>query len=84
MFRPGEDIAAAESPPHPTRAYGLHTAVAGRDADAVQHNMVAVFASFITLLCTFIGDELGLQFIRQIWPNLPPDAAAPRAGEATQ
>jgi hypothetical protein len=28
------------------------------------------------LLFTFIGEELGFYFIRQIWPDLPPDMAA--------
>jgi hypothetical protein len=83
-FHPGDDTAAQESfPTHASRAYGLHAAVRGHDSAAVQHNLVAVFASFITLLFTFIGEELGFRFIRQIWPDLPPDAAASPAEEAT-
>jgi len=53
----------------------LQAAVRGRDSAAGHHNLVVTFASFITLLFTFIGEELGFRFIRQIWPDLPPDAA---------
>jgi hypothetical protein len=84
-FRSMDDTAAQKEsfPTQASRAYGLHAAVHGRNSDAVQHNLVAAFASFIALLFTFIGEELGLRFIRQIWPDLPPDAAASRAEEAT-
>jgi hypothetical protein len=83
-FRAGDDSAAEESfPTDASRADGLYAAVRGRDSDAVEHTLVIVFASFITLLCTFIGEELSFRFIRQLWPDLPPDAAASRAEEAT-
>jgi hypothetical protein len=83
-FRPADDTAAEESfPTHVSRADGLQAAVGGRDSDAIQHNLVVVFASFITLLCTFIGEELSLRFIRQLWPDLPPDLAASRTEEGT-
>jgi hypothetical protein len=81
-FRSGDGTAAEES--FPPRASGLHTAMRGRDAAVVQHNLVAAFASFITLLFTFIGEELGFRFIRQIWLDLPPDAAESRVDGATQ
>jgi hypothetical protein len=61
-----------------TRAYGLPAAAHEHDSAVVHHNLVVAFTSFITLLFTFIGEELGFYFIRQIWPNLPPDAAASR------
>lgn len=65
-----------------TRAYGLPATVRGRDSAAVHHNLVVAFASFISLLFTFIGEELGLRFIRQIWPDLSPDAAeSPTEGD---
>ena len=84
-FRAGDNAATVESfPTGASRAYGLHAAVSGHDSAAVQHNLVIVFASFITLLFTFIGEELGLRFIRQIWPDLPLDAAASRAEKVTQ
>jgi hypothetical protein len=84
MFRSGDDAAADESSlAHASRANGLQAAMTGRDSDAVQHNLVVAFASFITLLFTFIGEELGSRFIRQIWLDLPPDAAESRADGAT-
>jgi hypothetical protein len=84
-FRSEDDTAANESfPTQASRADRLHAAVSGHGSDAVQHNLVIVFASFITLLFRFIGEELGLRFIRQIWPELPLDAAASHAEEVTQ
>ena len=80
-FRSGDSTAAEES--FPTHASGLHAAVRGHDAAVVQHNLVVAFASFITLLFTFIGEDLGFRFIHQIWPDLPPDAAESRADGAT-
>src|SRR5687768_4687548 len=58
------------------RVYGLPAVVRGRDSAVVHHHLVVALTSFITLLFTFIGEELGFYFIRQIWPNLPPDMAA--------
>lgn len=81
-FRSGGDAAAEGS--LPTRTYGVHAAMRGRDSAAVQHNLVVAFASFITLLFTFIGEELGFRFIRQIWPDRPLDAADSRTKEAIQ
>jgi hypothetical protein len=74
-FRSGDETAMAESfPARASRAYGLYAAVRGTDLAVVEHNLVVAFASFITLLFTFIGEELGFRFIHQIWPDLPPDA----------
>jgi hypothetical protein len=81
-FRSGDGTAAEES--LPTRAYGVHAAVHGRDSATAQHNLVVAFASFITLLFTFIGEELGFRFIRQIWPGLLPSAAESRIEGATR
>ncbi len=84
-LRSQNDTATDESfPTQASSVYGLHAAVSGRDSATIQHNLVVVFTSFITLLFTFIGEGLGFHFIRQIWPDLPPDAAALRLEEATQ
>lgn len=83
-FRVGDDGAMVES--FTTRAshvYGLHAAVRGGDSVAVQHNLEVALASFITLLFTFIGAELSLRFIRQLWPDLPLDAVDSRTDGAT-
>jgi hypothetical protein len=82
QFPSANDTAAEES--FPTHAYGLHTAMRGRDSAAIHHNLVVVFTSFIRLLFTFIGEELSLHFIRQLWPELPPDAAESHTEGATQ
>jgi hypothetical protein len=77
-LRPVDAPAAAA----PTSAYGLHAAVRGRDAAAVQQTLLAAFTSFISLLFTFIGEELGAHLIHQLWPDLPPDVAGSRAEES--
>jgi hypothetical protein len=75
-FRAEDDTAMAESfTTRASHAYGLYAAVRGHDWAVIQQNLVVAFASFITLLFTFIGEELGFRFIRQIWPDLPPDTA---------
>lgn len=58
----------------PLNASGLLAVVHGREAVVIQQNLVIAFASFLSLLFTFIGEELGGRFIRQIWPDLLRDA----------
>jgi len=58
-----------------THTNGLSAVVHGYDTAVIPHNLEVTFASFISLLFTFIGTELGLRFIRQLWPDLPPHAA---------
>jgi len=83
-FRAGDNTATEESlSTQGAHAYGLYAAVRGQAPATIQHNLVAAFASFITLLFTFIGAELSLRFIRQLWPDLPLDATEARADGAT-
>jgi hypothetical protein len=42
------------------------------DADA-DHACVAVLAHFLALLVLFIGEDLGLRTIRDVWPHVPFD-----------
>jgi hypothetical protein len=79
-LRPGEAHAAKAAP---AGTYGLHAAVRGRDAAAAPQIVEAVFARFVTLLFTFIGEDLGSRFLRQLWPDPPPDVAGSRAEEPT-
>lgn len=72
-FCPADDPMAADKPLL-AQASGLRAVLHGRSASAIRQNMVVAFARFIALLFTFIGAELGLRFIRQIWPTLSPDA----------
>jgi hypothetical protein len=69
---PEDALAAADAAP--VDAYGLRAATHRRDLATVQQTLLTVFARFITLLFTFIGEDLGTRFIRQLWPSLPPDA----------
>jgi hypothetical protein len=81
-FHTWDDAADEEaSPPLPP---GLHSAVRGRDAAEAHADLIAAFASFIALLFTFIGEDLGIRLIYQAWPDLPPDAADAHAEGATQ
>lgn len=83
-FRAGDDTAVEEAlPTRASHAYGLDAAMRGHDSAVVQQNLVVAFASLITLLFTFIGEELSLRFIRQVWPDLPQDAVVSRADGAT-
>lgn len=78
---PWWDEAAAEPPdmlPH-----GLHAALQGRDAATAKELLVAALASFVALLWTFIGENLGVRLIYQTWPDLPPPTAGVEGEEAT-
>ncbi len=59
----------------PTLPPGLHSALRGSNAAEAHTRLVAAFASFIGLLFTFIGEELGTRLIAQAWPELPSGAA---------
>jgi len=52
---------------------GLHSAVYSGDAAEAHVRIVAAFTSFIALLFTFVGEDLGVRLIAQAWPHLPPD-----------
>lgn len=80
-LRLADDTAAEEAVR--AGAYGLRAALRGQDSAGVQQALTAVFASFISLLYTFIGEDLGARFIRQLWPDLPPDAEESCAEEPT-
>lgn len=54
---------------------GLAAAVAGHDAAETAAILHAAFANFFTLLFSFIGPEISLRLLRQLWPDLPRDAA---------
>ena len=50
---------------------GLPTDEAVRAPALVADAMTAVLAQFIGLLVTFIGENLGLRKVREIWPEVP-------------
>ena len=54
---------------------GLRELVRGCDPTATHDLLLAVLASFLGLLVTFIGEPLTFRIIHQLWPALPTDAA---------
>jgi hypothetical protein len=74
---------AADSDPSPALPPELCGILRGGDATAAYPRLIAAFASFIALLFTFIGEDLGVRLIYQAWPDLPPDAADAPAEGAT-
>jgi hypothetical protein len=64
---------------------GLHGAreyAAAREPAEVGDALGAILAQFIGLLITFIGEELSMRLIREIWPAPWHDAAAIAGAEA--
>jgi hypothetical protein len=58
---------------------GTHEFAEAREPSEVGDALVAILAHFIGLLITFIGEELSMRLIREIWPA-PGHAAAAGAG----
>lgn len=50
---------------------GLRQTVEGREPKEVAEALVAVLANFIWLLVIFIGENLGLRKVREVWPEVP-------------
>lgn len=69
-FPPTDPAADEQSAPLPP---GL-AALAGHDAVETAAMLQTVFANFFTLLFSFIGVEISLRLIRQLWPELRLDA----------
>lgn len=65
---PWEGPLISVAPPVPHHA--LDMIVRGRDAAEARVVLLAVFTNFFTVLFSFIGDDLGCQLLRQIWPAL--------------
>ena len=51
-------------------ATGFQAVVRGRNTGEARTALIAMFASFIGLLYTFVGASLGLRLIGQVWPKL--------------
>jgi hypothetical protein len=50
---------------------GLRQAVEGRGPQEVADALVAILANLIWLLVIFIGENLGLRKVREVWPDVP-------------
>jgi hypothetical protein len=59
---------------------GLPAAVDGCSSEEVADAMTAVLAQFIRLLVTFIGENLGLRKLGEVWPDVPLDRTDSSAG----
>jgi len=58
--------------------------LSGRRPDEVRSVVVATFTSFIDLLFTFVGAELGSRLLHQVWPELPLDEPSTSTGDVTR
>ena len=50
---------------------GLRQAAEGRDPAEVADALVAILANFLWLLVLFIGENLGLRKVHEVWPDVP-------------
>jgi len=50
---------------------GLRQAAEGRSPAEVADALVAILANFIWLLVIFIGENLGLRKVHEVWPDVP-------------
>jgi hypothetical protein len=85
-------LASAESPflegvragsPPETCLEGLGERVQGVEPAAAEHGLAAILASLIGLLVTFIGEDLTLRLVRDVWPDVPPVEGDVGTTEAT-
>jgi hypothetical protein len=65
-------------------ADGLRQAVEGRESREVADALVAIFANLIWLLVIFIGENLGLRKVREVWPEVPLTAPGSSSEKAPQ
>ena len=63
------------------RAPDWPDALSGRTAHETRSVVVTAFTSFIDLLFTFVGVELGFRLLHQVWPELPLDTPGTRTGD---
>ena len=56
-------------------ADGLRQAAEGREQREVTDAVVAILANFLWLLVIFIGENLGIRMVHEIWPHVPFKAA---------
>ena len=68
------------TPNTPSSMLGLPHALEGRAPDDVADAATAVLAHFIWLLVIFIGENLGLRKVREVWPEVPFDGLESSAG----
>ena len=62
---------------------GLAGVTETRDPSEIADAFTAVLAHFMWLLVIFIGENLGLGKVREIWPDVPLDSVNPSSGAGT-
>lgn len=50
---------------------GVRERVRGVEPTMAQHGLASILASLIGLLVTFIGEDLALRLVRDVWPDVP-------------
>ena len=75
---------SASGPTIPGLLPGLQASTREINASAVYDMLIAAFASFIALLFTFIGADLGFRLLRLIWTELALDEPDTQTGEVTR
>jgi hypothetical protein len=63
--------AVTTTTPRSSSLDGLRRAAESRDPQEVEAALVAILATFIWLLIIFIGENLGLHKVREVWPDVP-------------
>jgi hypothetical protein len=61
---------------------GLRQAVEGREPREVADALAAILANFIWLLVIFLGENLGLRKVHEVWPDVPLKAPASSSEKA--
>jgi hypothetical protein len=59
-------------PPPEVCLDGLRERVRGVEPALAQRGLAAILASLIGLLVTFIGEDLALRLVGDVWPDVPP------------
>jgi hypothetical protein len=62
---------AAVTTPKSGSLDGLRQAAEPLEPQEVERALVAILATFIWLLIIFIGENLGLRKVREVWPDVP-------------
>jgi hypothetical protein len=60
---------------------GLREAVKGLDASSVNEAFALVLANIIWLLVTFIGEDIALGLVREVWPEMETGAPVSASNE---
>jgi hypothetical protein len=76
-MKPAHPCLAVTMPPEADTADALWRCLAGQDPATVRTVAVALLDGFLTLLSTFIGDELTLRLFLSTWPDAVASALAP-------